>query len=168
MSRSAASPGRPLRAWCRGEPGRWRSGRCHGRHPGECARSMNGPTLTATSWARPGVKGSGSRTAASIALNASTTVWLLGAEGAGRVAAAAEETLHRVASCVELGWAAWLAGVLSARGKWTWRCSTSTSRPRSRSVRARISVRPLALFRTKSRRPESEGHGAELHVPSRP
>ncbi|WP_353963026.1 transposase [Streptomyces sp. NBC_00365] len=73
----------------------------------------------------------------------------LGAERAGRVAAAAEETLHRVASCVGLGWAVPLAGVLSARGKWTWRCSTSTWRPRSRSARARISVRPLALFRTK-------------------
>jgi catechol 2,3-dioxygenase-like lactoylglutathione lyase family enzyme len=45
---------------------------------------------------------------------------VLGAEDAGRLAASAEETaLHRVASCVGLGWAVPLAGVLSTRGKWT-------------------------------------------------
>ncbi|MFF7535309.1 hypothetical protein ACFZB2_40600 [Streptomyces bobili] len=74
--------------------------------------------------------------------------FVLGAEGASPVVAAAEETLHRVASCVEPAWMVPLAGVLSTCGKWTWRCSTSTWWPRSRSARARILVRPLALFRT--------------------
>lgn len=83
------------------------------------ARWMNGLTRTVTSWQRSGAQGSGSR----------------------------RSTHHRAVLCSELAVRV-PAGVLSTRGRWTWRCSASTWRPRSRSSRASSSVRPAALFRT--------------------
>ena len=74
------------------------------------ARSMNGPTLTATSWPRPGVQGSRVAQGGEHRAERFDDGLVLGDEGAGGVAAAAEQvTDHRAVSCSGLAVGGWRA-----------------------------------------------------------